>query len=114
MTSPEVPTTLPITAEAPFATWHGHMANDMSNTCGPKPEAMLQAGPEHILISGPLGVFRIPRRSIRKITRGGYYPWFFRGLRLHHAEPGVPEHLQFLPLRESSRGILNQLKSLGY
>lgn len=92
----------------------GHMANDMSNTSGPEPAAVLAASTDEIWIKGPLGDHHIPRSAVKKIGRGGMYPWFFTSVRVQHTVPNIPEGLQFKALNARSRDIIAELKALGY
>ncbi|MFT3781503.1 MAG: hypothetical protein QM790_05745 [Nibricoccus sp.] len=94
--------------------WDGHMANDSANTVGPDPKAQLSASSNEICLQGTLGEFRIPKSAVKKITRGGLYPWVFMCIRIHHTLSNYPAHLQFKASGASSREVLDRLKSLGY
>jgi len=90
------------------------MADDVGSTYGPDPLASLTATTDLLILSSTRGTFRIPRNAVTKLSRGKMYPWFFKGLRLHHAAPGCPANLQFQPLSGHWREVQVQLKALGY
>lgn len=90
------------------------MADDVGSTYGPDPLAFLSATADEILLCGNRGSFRLPRAALRGIGRGGFYPWFFRAVRLQHAVAGYPRELQFKPLGVAPREVLERLRALGY
>jgi hypothetical protein len=94
--------------------WEGHMANDVGNTVGVEPCAVLSVNTDEIWLKGTLGDFHIPRSAVTKIGRGGMYPWVFMCVRIRHNIPNVPWLLQFKPLTARSRDVIAQIKSLGY
>jgi len=94
--------------------WEGHIADDTGATDGPDPLALLIATKEELFLRSTRGNYRLPRAAITKLGRGRLYPWFFSAVRIHHAIPGLPKDLQFKPLHLSPRGVLAQLRALGY
>ena len=100
--------------QEPVDRWEGHMSNGLGTTYGLTPMAVLSASPEKLLLVGKLGTFEFPRSSLIKIGRGGFYPWCFSAVRLHHKVAGIPEELQFKPLGVSAGVIRARLKSMGY
>lgn len=94
--------------------WEGHMANDVGNTVGPEPAAILSVNAGEIWLKGTLGDFRIPRDAVIKIRRGGMYPWMFMCVWIRHRVPHYPVHLQFKPLHAKSGDIIAQIRALGY
>ena len=109
------PSAQPTPATSPgILRWEGHMSDGVGTTYGGEPLAFLEAGPKEIHLSGTRGTFRVPRTAIQKIVRGGFYPWFFGGIRIRHNVPGFPEFLLFKSMTASSREILGQLQGLGY
>lgn len=94
--------------------WPGQMADDGTSTFGPEPLASLTATPSELVLSGTRGTFRIPRSAVKRLGRGGMYPWFFSGLRIHHSVEGFPANLQFKPQPGRWRDVLTRLKALGY
>lgn len=94
--------------------WEGHMADDVSNTGGPDPMALLIATSEALLLRSTRGNFRLPRTGISRLGRGNLYPWLFSAMRIHHTIPGVPRELQFKPLNKHWKAVQAELKSLGY
>ncbi len=94
--------------------WPGHMADDIASTYGSEPLASLTATADTLVLSSTRGTFRIPRASVIKLGRGKMYPWFFKGLRIHHRVTGYPTVLQFQPIAGHWREVQAQLKTLGY
>ena len=94
--------------------WPGHMSDDVGSTYGPEPLASLTATAESLVLHGTRGTFRVPRNAVIKLGRGRMYPWFFKGLRIHHRVTGYPRDLQFQPLDGSWREVQTRLKTLGY
>jgi hypothetical protein len=94
--------------------WEGHMSDGIGVTQGPTPLAFLSATADELLLCGNRGSFRLARSSIRRIGRGGFYPWFFGSVRIHHNVRSSPAQLEFLPRGASTRDVLARLKSLGY
>ncbi len=90
------------------------MADDGAATFGPDPMASLTATPETLVLAGTRGTFRISRTAVVKLSRGGMYPWFFSGVRIHHNVAGYPRDLQFKPISSKLREVLLQLNGLGY
>lgn len=90
------------------------MANDVGNTVGPEPAAVLSANADELWLKGTLGDFHIPRNAVTKIRRGGMYPWVFMCVWIRHAIPNYPSHLQFKALGVRSSDIIAQIKALGY
>jgi hypothetical protein len=90
------------------------MSNGLGATYGLAPMAFLTADADRIVLSGNLGTFEFTRSALRKIGRGGIYPWFFSSIRLHHNTAGFPEELQFKPLGARASDIRARLKALGY
>lgn len=89
------------------------MADDVGATYGPVPLATLTLTPDGLRVAGNLGDFHVPRPQLRKIGRASMYPWLFRGIRIHHACPGLPASLQFKPLDQSPAKLLEELRHLG-
>jgi hypothetical protein len=94
--------------------WDGHMCDGIASTYGPTPLAFLSATADELLLCGNRGSFRLPRAAIRKVGRGGFYPWFFSAVRVHHTMTNYPVELQFKPMQSAAGEILAQLKALGY
>ena len=94
--------------------WLGHMADDGAATFGPDPMASLTATADTLVLAGSRGTFRVPRTAVVKVGRGGMYPWFFSGVRIHHNLASYPRDLQFKPMDAKLRDILSQLGRLGY
>lgn len=90
------------------------MADDVGSTYGPEPLASLTATAELLILHGTRGTFRVPRTAVTKLGRGRMYPWFFKGLRIHHRATGLPRDLQFQPLGKHWREVQSELKGLGY
>ncbi len=90
------------------------MGNGLGATYGLPPAAFLAASAEELVVSGPLGTFRLPRAAVIKLGRGGMYPWFFSGIRIHHRDPKCPEELEFKVLGARRGDVLAQLRTLGY
>ena len=90
------------------------MSDGVGATYGVVPMAFLSADPEHLLLSGNRGTFRLPRASVRKLGRGGFYPWLFRGVRIRHNIASYPDELVFRPMGVPEREILDCLRALGY
>ena len=90
------------------------MSDGVAATYGPSPLAFLSARSDELLLCGNRGSFRLPRPAVRKLGRGGFYPWFFSSLRIHHTLSSYPAELQFKPMQASVREILQQLHALGY
>jgi hypothetical protein len=111
-----------ITAAAPAAQsgsgpkirWEGHMSDGVGVTYGLTPLAFLSVEPDHLLLSGNRGTYRFSRGAIVKLGRGGFYPWFFRGIRFRHTVAGYPAELLFRPLGTPDQEILARLRALGY
>jgi hypothetical protein len=76
--------------------------------------AFLSADAGQLLLSGNRGTYRLPRAAVRKLGRGGFYPWFFRGVRIRHTIADFPEELVFRPLGARERDVLVRLRALGY
>jgi hypothetical protein len=104
----------PTEVEAYALHWVGHMSDGVGATSGIAPGAVLSANADELWLKGNRGDFHIPRNAVVKISRGRFYPWFFRGLQIRHRIAGYPAELQFLPLEVGARGILAQLKALGF
>ncbi|HLP00549.1 MAG TPA: hypothetical protein VK163_00885 [Opitutaceae bacterium] len=90
------------------------MADDVASTFGPMPGATLTATPETLRLKGNRGDFLLSRAAVVSISRGGFYPWFFKGIRIRHRLPRFPRNLQFLDLSGSTRELLAALSSLGF
>ena len=94
--------------------WPGHMADDVGTTYGPEPLASLTATPDELVLQGTRGTYRISKSAVTKLGRAKLYPWFFKGLRIHHRSRDLPKDLQFRPMDGDWRKIQAQLHSLGY
>ncbi len=94
--------------------WDGHMCDGVAATYGTTPLAFLSATADELLLCGNRGSFRLPRAAIRKIGRGGFYPWFFSAVRVHHTVASYPVELQFKAMHEKPGDIMGRLKALGY
>lgn len=94
--------------------WPGHMADDVGATYGPIPLATLTATATGLHLTGNLGDFRIPLPLVRKVGRARMYPWFFSGIRIQHACPGMPVSLQFKPMDARASDLLQELRTLGF
>lgn len=90
------------------------MTDGIGATYGDKPLAFLAATATDLHLCGNRGDFLIPRASIRKLGRSGFYPWFFAGVRIHHSIANFPHELQFKPMGAERREILERLRALGY
>jgi hypothetical protein len=90
------------------------MSDGVGSTYGIEPMAFLSADPQHLVLSGNRGNFRVPRAAVRKLGRGGLYPWFFAGIRIHHSMASFPAELVFKPLGVKEREIFSRLRELGY
>jgi len=90
------------------------MSDGVAATFGPVPGAVLTANTDELWLKGNRGDFRIPRSAVVKIGRGGFYPWFFRGVGIRNNVKGFPAFLQFTPMDGKDRAIRDQLKSLGF
>ena len=90
------------------------MCDGEGATYGPTPLAFLSATPDELLLCGNRGSFRLSRNAVRKLGRGGLYPWFFSALRIHHTVPNYPRELQFKPMEARPRDVLERLKQMGY
>ena len=90
------------------------MSDGVGSTFGPEPLAHLSADSEHLLLSGNRGNFRLSRSAVTKLGRGGFYPWFFGGIRIRHSIASFPEELVFKPMGVRERDILARLRELGY
>ena len=90
------------------------MCDGIASTYGPTPLAFLSATADELLLCGNRGSFRLPRAAIRKIGRGGFYPWFFSAVRIHHSMSNYPVELQFKPLQATPVEVRAQLKAMGY
>jgi hypothetical protein len=101
-------------AEVDGFRWEGHMSDGVGATYGVAPMASLQGNAEHLVLAGSRGTFNLPRTSIRKLGRGGFYPWFFRGVRIHHNVPQFPAELVFRPLGAREADLFARLRKLGY
>lgn len=94
--------------------WPGQMADDVANTYGPEPLALLTATTQELVLSGTRGTFRVPRSAVMRLGRGNFYPWFFSALRIHHSVSGFPKSLQFKPQPGHWGEVLARLKTLDY
>lgn len=94
--------------------WEGHMYDGIGATYGPEPMASLGASPQELSLIGSRGTFHLPRASVIKIGRGGFYPWCFGGVRIHHANQAYPKELVFKPLGVKEGVIIHRLRSLGF
>ena len=90
------------------------MSDGVGSTYGVEPMAFLSADRDQLLLSGNRGTFRLPRASVRKLGRGGLYPWFFGGIRIRHTVASFPDELVFKPMGAQERDILDRLRALGY
>ena len=90
------------------------MADDVASTYGPEPMATLVATATELLLSGTRGTFRLPRAAVSRLSRGKLYPWFFSAVRIHHTLTGLPRDLQFKPINDKPRDVLDTLRALGY
>ena len=89
------------------------MWDGVGATLGP-PRAVLSVNAEEIWLKGARGDFHIPRSEVVRLGRGSAYPWFFQGLRIRHRIARLPSDLQFRAMDGGTRGILAQLKAVGY
>jgi hypothetical protein len=90
------------------------MSDGVGSTYGLEPMAFLAAEPDHLLLSGNRGTFRLPRATVVKLGRGGLYPWFFHGIRIRHNVASFPDELVFKPMGAKECDILVRLRMLGY
>ncbi|MFT3828340.1 MAG: hypothetical protein QM691_01410 [Opitutaceae bacterium] len=90
------------------------MADDVASTFGPIPGATLTATSDALHLQGNRGDFLVPRSAIVRISRSGFYPWFFKGIRIRHQLPRFPRNLQFLHLSGPTRELLAALSTLGF
>jgi hypothetical protein len=101
-------------AEQGSIKWEGHMADDVGSTFGPEPMAFLSATAEELVLSGTRGTYKVPRVAVTKVGRGKLYPWFFSALRISHTVERLPRDLQFKPLGQHWRQVMQKLRELGY
>lgn len=95
--------------------WRGHMCDGLGHTYGPEPQATLSANSREITLSGPLGTFRIPSEAVALITRGGFYPWFLRSVRIRHRVSTFPKTLEFHPQDgHTLNDVFSRLREFGY
>jgi hypothetical protein len=94
--------------------WEGHMADDVAATCGAEAGAVLLATADELWLKGKRGDFRIPRAAVLKVGRGGFYPWFLKGILIRHNLPKLPANLQFLAFSASPGELVTGLRYLGY
>ncbi len=90
------------------------MADDVAATCGAEAGAVLLATADELWLKGKRGDFRIPRAAVAGVGRGGFYPWFFKGIRIRHRLTQRPASLQFLAFSAGTRELVAGLRSLGY
>ncbi len=90
------------------------MSDGVGSTYGLEPLAHLIADSEHLVLTGNRGNFSIPCASVIKLGRGGFYPWFFGGIRIRHSVAAFPEELVFKPMGVRERDILDRLREMGY
>lgn len=90
------------------------MADDVAATTGAEAGAVLQATADELWLKGKRGDFRIPRAAVLKVGRGGFYPWFFKGIRIRHSLPKLPANLQFTAISVKTAGLIAELGALGY
>jgi hypothetical protein len=90
------------------------MCDGVGSTYGVEPLAHLNADAGLLVLSGNRGNFSLPRSQITKIGRGGFYPWFFGGIRIHHNIKSIPEELVFKPMGTQEREIFARLRVMGY
>ncbi len=90
------------------------MDDGVGTTFGHVPGALLMVTPDELRLKGNRGDFRIPRTEVTKLTRSSLYPWFFRGVRIHHRVPGLPPVLRFNAMSGSTRALLARLGALGF
>jgi hypothetical protein len=96
------------------ARWEGHMADDVGSTYGHTPMAFLAVRRDTLLLSGNRGTFRFAREEVTRVGRGGFYPWFFGAVRIHHRVLRFPAELQFKPLGAKPAEVIARLRELGY
>lgn len=94
--------------------WNGHMSDGVGSTFGVEPLAHLSVDAGQLVLSGTRGNFRLPRSHVTKIGRGGFYPWFFGGIRIYHNLKTIPEELVFKPMGTREREIFARLQAMGY
>lgn len=94
--------------------WEGHMYDGLATTYGPRSGAVLWANADALWVNGNRGSFFIPCRNIVELRRGRLYPWFFQGVRIVHTRADLPETIVFLPTRQKTRSLLDQLRQLSY
>jgi hypothetical protein len=90
------------------------MSDGVGSTFGVEPTAFLSTDSDHLVLSGNRGTFRLPRAAVLKLGRGGFYPWFFGGVRIRHNVASFPEELVFKPIGTRERDILGRLRAMGY
>ena len=90
------------------------MSDGIGATYGITPMASLSADADELLLTGSRGTFHLPRAAVRKLGRGGFYPWLFRGIRIRHNIASYPDELVFRPMGVPEREILDCLRVLGY
>ncbi|MBI5691056.1 MAG: hypothetical protein HZC55_13290 [Verrucomicrobia bacterium] len=90
------------------------MSDGVGSTYGLEPLAFLSADANHLILAGTRGTFHLPRSTVTKLGRGGFYPWFFGGVRIRHSVASFPAELVFKPLGVREREILACLRDLGY
>jgi hypothetical protein len=94
--------------------WQGQMCTGLLSTKGPGPSGKLVAGPERLELRGLLGNFVFRREDVERVEQGGFFPWLWFGIRIHHNVAEYPKRIMFCPWLSLSRNILRHLERLGY
>jgi hypothetical protein len=101
-------------AETLPASWRGHMADQVGATFGPDAVAQLSASSDELQLTGALGSFTLPKSTVKRISGGRMYPWFFRAVRIRATWKGTELDIQFKPMDASHRAVIQRLHQLGY
>lgn len=94
--------------------WKGHMSDGVGATNGLTPLAYLGVTGDELVLEGTRGTFRLPKAAIRRVGHGGFYPWLFRAVRIHHTVETYPGDLQFKPSDARSGDVIDRLQQLGF
>ena len=93
-------------------TWRGDMCTGILSTKRAKAKLTLSA--DHISITGPLGKIALPSENVTGITKAGWFPWFWQGIRILHTDENSPQTVKFAATNFKSKEILKEAAELGY
>jgi hypothetical protein len=85
-----------------------------STTHGVGSDGTLTVTAECLRIESGVGSFSFRPDDVLLVTRSGFIPWFWGGIRVTHQVPAYPSDIGFFPRKLSSGDLIKLLQKYGF